>query len=198
MVAVLPSLLSVRWKLAIPLPPMFPSLRPAQPLVSTETLSTLKSLLVAWYQLKLSIDAMNVVPGDINALLANIRYRLEPRFQTCGITLVWEVDLLEPVASVDVGAMAQLQFMLFEAFSNALQHANAQTLRVVARPLTPQGLGVLLQIIDDGRGFDTTRPRQKGLLSMQERARAIGVTLVITSAPGRTVVGITMEPGDAA
>jgi signal transduction histidine kinase len=149
-------------------------------------------------QLKLSIDAMNVVPGDINALLANIRYRLEPRFLACGITLVWEVDLLEPVASVDVGAMAQLQFMLFEAFSNALQHANAQTLRVVARPLTPQGLGVRLQIIDDGRGFDTTRPRRKGLLSMQERARAIGVTLVITSAPGQTVVGITMEPGDAA
>ena len=149
-------------------------------------------------QLKLSIDAMNVVPGDINALLANIRYRLEPRFLACGIGLVWEVDLLEPVASVDVGAMAQLQFMLFEAFSNTLQHANAQTLHVVARPLTPQGLGVLLQIIDDGRGFDTTLPHHRGLLSMQDRARAIGVTLMVTSVPGRTVVGITVEPGSAA
>jgi hypothetical protein len=33
---------------------------------------------------------------------------------------------------------------------------------------------------------------------MQERARAIGVTLVVTGAPGRTVVAITVEPGSAA
>jgi hypothetical protein len=49
-VAVLPSLPSVKLKLAIPLPPMFPSLRPAQPLVSTETLSTLNCLLTASYE----------------------------------------------------------------------------------------------------------------------------------------------------
>ena len=47
-VAVMPSLLSVILKLAIPLPPV--SLAPKQPLVSTETLSTLNSLLVALYE----------------------------------------------------------------------------------------------------------------------------------------------------
>ncbi|MCX7201742.1 MAG: hypothetical protein NTV17_05485 [Burkholderiales bacterium] len=87
-------------------------------------------------------------------------------------SLVWAVDLLEPVASVDAGAMAQLQFMLFEAFSNTLQHANAQTLRVVARPLTPQGLGGLLQIIDDGRGFVDAETRTRDRRATRGHQRA--------------------------
>ena len=142
--------------------------------------------------LKLSIDAMNVPPGDINALLANVRYRLEPRFLACDIRLTWDVDLLEPIAAMDASAMAQLQFMLFEAFSNVLQHANARTLCVLAHPRETPCRGVRLQIIDDGRGFDVDQPRGNGLSSMQERARGIGALLGLASAPGRTVVEITL------
>jgi len=40
-------------------------------------------------QLKLSIDAMNLPRGDITALLANLRYRLEPRFKASDIELQW-------------------------------------------------------------------------------------------------------------
>ncbi len=142
--------------------------------------------------LKLSIDAMNVPPGDINALLANVRYRLEPRFLACDIGLTWDVDLLEPVAAMDASAMAQLQFMLFEAFSNVLQHANASTLCVLAHPCETPWRGVRLQIIDDGCGFDVDQPRGNGLSSMQQRARGIGAVLCLASAPGRTVVEITL------
>ena len=81
---------------------------------------------------------------------------------------------------------------LFEAFSNVLQHAHASTLRVSARPLDAQGTGVRLQVIDNRRRFDPARPGRRGLLSMHERARAIGVTLQLHSAPGRTVVEITI------
>lgn len=144
-------------------------------------------------QLKLSIDAMNLPPGDINALLANIRYRLEPRFLACGIHFEWEVDLLEPVIRIDAGAMRQLQFMLFEALSNVLQHAQASILRVAARPSGPLGCGVCLQIGDNGRGFDALQSKRNGLRSMQERAGAIGVQLQIRSAPGRTVVEIAID-----
>ena len=34
----------------------------------------------------------------VTALLANLRYRLEPRLTACGIELDWAVDALEPVA----------------------------------------------------------------------------------------------------
>ncbi|MGH6627138.1 MAG: sensor histidine kinase [Burkholderiaceae bacterium] len=140
-------------------------------------------------QLKLSIDAMNLLPGDITALLANLRYRLEPRFAASDIELQWGVELLEPVQRLDANAMRQLQFMVFEALSNVLQHARASVLRIEA---SPQGAGVQLRIIDNGRGFDVAAPRRKGLLSMQERAAAIGAGLAMDSEPGRTVVEIRL------
>ena len=139
-------------------------------------------------QLKLSIDAMHLQPGDVGALLANMCYRLESRFLACGIELQWDVAELAPITRLDAHAMGQLQFMLFEAFSNVLQHAHASMLRVVALPLGPANQGLQLQIIDNGVGYDSDAPPRNGLRSMQNRAQAIGVVLRLSSVPGRSVV----------
>ena len=68
-------------------------------------------------QLKLTVDSMHLPPGDITALLADMRYRLEPRFAASDIELQWGVDLLRPVARLEGRGMQQLQFMVFEALS---------------------------------------------------------------------------------
>jgi len=141
--------------------------------------------------LKLSIDAMHVTPGDVGALLANIRYRLEPRIQACGIELQWDVEEIEPMGRLDSGAMGQLQFMVYEAFSNVLQHAQATKMRVAANPIGDPASGFHLQIIDNGTGYDAQTPHRNGMQSMQQRAQAIGVILRLSSEPGRSVVEIT-------
>ena len=146
-------------------------------------------------QLKLSIDSMHLVPGDVTALLANMRYRLEPRFVSSGIAFEWDVDLLPTIARLDHSALRQLQYMAFEALSNVLQHAQARTLRIEARALhttgsTVSGHTAVIRFIDDGKGFDTQATTTRGLASMRERAQAIAAQLVLTSAPGRTVVEI--------
>jgi signal transduction histidine kinase len=141
-------------------------------------------------QLKLSIDAMNLPPGDVTTLLANLRYRLEPRFKASDIELAWNVDLLPPLASLDSKAMRQLQFMVFEALSNVLQHAQASQLRIELRAC-PEG-GARLRVVDNGRGFDPERVQRKGLASLRERAAAIGVGLDVSSAPGQTAVEIRL------
>lgn len=151
---------------------------------SQELLQTLRDSLD---QLKLSIDAMNLPPGDVTALLANLRYRLEPRFLASDIALRWAVELLEPVRRLDANAMRQLQFMVFEALSNVLQHAQATELCIEAMAADA---GVRVRIVDNGRGFDTAVPWRKGLQALQERARAIGAVLSLQSEPGRTVVEI--------
>lgn len=71
-----------------------------------------------------------------------------------------------------------------EAVANAIRHGDAKELTVVLS----QGDGIRLEVIDDGRGFDPGRPRVGGggfgLVSMSERARALGGALRVTSRPG--------------
>jgi hypothetical protein len=150
----------------------------------------LRTLRDAMDQLKLSIDAIHLVPGDVTALLANLRYRLGPRFKAMGIELQWDVDLLPPCPHLDAAAMSELQFMLFEALSNVLQHAQTHLLRIEGH--VQDGERIFVRVIDDGRGFDTQAAEKKGLASLRERAKAIGAQLQINSQPGRTVVEIQL------
>lgn len=151
-----------------------------------EVLQTLRDSLD---QIKLSIDAMHLPAGDVTGLLANLRYRLEPKLNAADINLLWDVDLIDPVERLDALGMRHLQFMVLESLSNVLQHAHASQLRIEAKA---QGRWVVVRIVDNGVGYDTTRPLRKGLLALHERARAIGATLVISSRAGETVVEITL------
>lgn len=151
--------------------------------------TVLQTLRDALDQLKLSIDAMNLPPGDVNALLAGMRYRLQPRFAVSDVDLQWDVDAVPPVARLDAAGMRHLQFILFEALSNVLQHAGARALRIEARAA---GQGVQLRIIDDGAGFDPAAQGRGGLRAMRDRADAIGATLAVDSGPGRTEVALLL------
>jgi len=155
-----------------------------------EVLMTLQDALD---HLKLNIDAMHLAPGDVTALLANLRYRLEPRFSAMGIGMVWDVDLL-PHCPLDSSAMRELQFMLFEALSNVLQHAHARTLRIEGHVRDAQ---VVLRVVDDGRGFDTERDARRGMVSLRERSVSIGAVLLLRSQPGQTVVEIRLATRSA-
>ena len=154
-----------------------------------ELLQTLRDSLD---HLKLSIDAMNLPAGDLNALLAGLRYRLEPRLRASGISLEWHVDLLEPLSWLDGRAMRHLQFMVFEGVSNVLQHARAQTLRIELQA-TPEG-GAILGLIDDGLGFTVDRDPSRGLRTLRLRARSLGANLEVRSQPGRTEILLRLRP----
>jgi signal transduction histidine kinase len=89
-----------------------------------------------------------------------------------------------------------------EALANVARHADASTatIRVDADPSC-----VIVEIADDGRGFDPGPPRAGhfGLDSMRSRAAEIGADLSIASAPGvgtvvRVEVPAVASPTDAA
>jgi signal transduction histidine kinase len=70
-----------------------------------------------------------------------------------------------------------------EAITNAARHSGAES---VALRLERAGSEISLLVADTGRGFDThTRADGFGLISMRERARAVGGELRVRSAPGR-------------
>jgi signal transduction histidine kinase len=72
------------------------------------------------------------------------------------------------------------------ALANVIEHAAASRAAV---SLTFQPDAVILDVRDDGRGFDPTRVRAngdrgRGLAGLADRARAHGGTLAVESAPG--------------
>lgn len=80
-----------------------------------------------------------------------------------------------------------------EATANVAHHANARTMTV---QLTFNG-GILLQVSDDGQGFDPQQAEAVGhfgLAGMRERAALVGGVLNVISQPGAgTVVQLTIE-----
>ena len=72
-----------------------------------------------------------------------------------------------------------------EALSNVGRHANAATCRVALRE---EGDGALLEIDDDGSGFDpeSAKGQGQGLANLQRRAEALGGgNLMIQSTPAQ-------------
>jgi len=142
-------------------------------------------------QLKLSVDALQLPAGDVQGLLAGLRHRLEPRLVDGGLTYRHDAVGLPPWPALDATALHELQYLLFEALSNVLQHAAARSVTLHARA---SATGLVIAVIDDGVGFDATRPPGKGLRALQTRARAIGARLVVRSHPGHTAVEVWLPP----
>jgi len=69
-----------------------------------------------------------------------------------------------------------------EALNNCSRHAQATTVQVSVRGEEGQ---ILLNVQDDGCGFDPQRVRGLGLLGMEERVRHLGGKFEIDSRPGR-------------
>jgi signal transduction histidine kinase len=108
------------------------------------------------------------------------------------------VNLELPDDRVPLSARAETQLFGIgrEALANVVKHANATTawLRVQALPGR-----VIIEVTDDGRGFDVSagHPGHFGLESMRSRATEIDGSLTITSKPGRGTVVRAEAPTDA-
>jgi signal transduction histidine kinase len=141
--------------------------------------------------LRLSIDSLKPLGNDLNAVLGNLRHRLESRVVAAGLRFEWGVQDLPHHPKMTAEVVLQITRVVQEAIVNVLRHAQAQRLRVSACfDETEEAIEIC--VADDGRGFDTNaRPTGEGLMSMAARARSIGGEIAFTSAPGDTQVRLT-------
>ncbi len=135
------------------------------------------SLQQALDDLRLMIDSMEDVGGDVLTVLGMLRQRLEPRLAQAGISLHWQVENLPPLH--DFGPQKALHVMriLQEGITNILKHAQAQTITLTTGQAhhTDGKAGVFIQLCDDGVGFCIdASPTGRGLHNMQRRAAMIG------------------------
>lgn len=93
---------------------------------------------------------------------------------------VIDVEINPAVAAAAAGKAGGLLFAAREALSNAVQHAGASTITLTME--LDDGHGVL-EVRDDGTGFDpgTPRPGGQGIANLRARADALGGSLNIES-----------------
>lgn len=136
-------------------------------------------------------------PAELSSdgLVATLRKHVDVLRRVHGCEIELEVDgerRLDPSLERELFRIAQ------EALGNALKHSGAD--RVTVRVGMPVGQ-VELVVTDDGGGFDpegAQARRRLGLVSMRERAEAIGGKLGIASLPGSgTTVSLEVTLGDS-
>lgn len=87
----------------------------------------------------------------------------------------------DPPDDVKVGIYRLVQ----EALQNAASHAQAKNARVLVKRT---GQTVIVEISDDGEGFQPERTRGMGILGMEERVRQLRGEFSIRSAPGKGTI----------
>lgn len=117
---------------------------------------------------------------DALGLESALRWQAGVLFRSTSTELLAHIDTLpqRPASDVEQACFRIAQ----ESLTNALRHARASQVELALRD--EHGLGLRLQIRDDGEGFDPSGPRGLGLIVMRERAQSIGGHLRIESAHG--------------
>ena len=135
--------------------------------------------------LRLSIDAMSDGSENFSVAISNLRFRTAPRLKAAGIALNWDTSKLLDNTILQVTKTLPLLRILQEALTNALKHAETQRIDVL---ISSDGRKLIMQITDNGRGFDERVVRYgKGISGMQKRARAAGAHFSIEQWHGTTV-----------
>jgi len=147
----------------------------------------------------LSLELRPAVLDDLG-LIPALKWYCERQAQRAGIPI--ELAL----AAIDLKSVPQLEGVCFrivqEALTNALRHTHARRIQVALR--RDDGRFVL-EVADDGGGFDVAAARKRGLagessglLGMEERVKLLGGRFDIDSAPGagtRITVVFAMPEG---
>jgi signal transduction histidine kinase len=144
----------------------------------------------AMREMRLLVFELHSPALEPGGLAGALRARLEAVEARGGIRAELQVDGTGDLTRV---MEEELFGIAREALNNALAHAHSRTVRV---HLLFSNTGVNLEVADDGVGFDATRGRSPGtfgISGMEERARRIGATLSVQSAPGRgTMVAVCL------
>jgi signal transduction histidine kinase len=141
-----------------------------------------RRLLDALQELRLAVDSLEPMDGDLGVVLGNVRHRMRAAIEHSGVKLHWQVGELPHVSYLTPQAILAVQRIILEALTNSLRHSRASTVTVSARA---EDGWLRIQVADDGVGFrELGSPGGRGLDNLRRRAAGLGGTLDIRSALG--------------
>ena len=131
-----------------------------------------------------SVLELRAPPLEGRGLLAALRDLAESLHDHAGRSLRVEIIGTEASDALPAAVETGLFHVAREALTNVARHAGTSAVSVV---LERHDDHVRLSVADEGRGFDVGAvPADRfGLVGMSERARLLGGTFTVSSAPGR-------------
>lgn len=154
---------------------------------SPRTIATLKRAIT---DLRIGVDSLEPIDGDVVMLLASLRHRTERELVAAGLAFVWKVEAVPILPWLDAVAALHVLRILQEAVSNILAHAGATLVEVGCRcVMKGDADGVLITITDNGCGVGHgPASGGRGIVNMQNRAEALHALLACQPAdPGTRV-----------
>ena len=153
--------------------------------------------------LKLTVDSLEPVDGDVAALLASLRHRLADDLSRAGLEVAWRIDeATPPLAWLDPPRSLHILRIVQEALANVVAHARASRVTLGVHPETRDGApGAAVVISDNGRGLSQSAGATagRGLAGMRRRAAAIGARIDIgPAAPSGVAVKLWLPLADPA
>jgi signal transduction histidine kinase len=125
--------------------------------------------------LRMTLDSLEPLDGDLPAILGTLRRRIAPALEAAEIELDWQVQEVPPIAGLESRGVMHLFRCLQEVFANIIQHAHA---RHVCVRTWAEGGRAMLSVSDDGRGLgEGFRDGGRGVSNIRMRAGAIGASI---------------------
>jgi len=140
--------------------------------------------------LRLTIDSLASTENDLLTVLGNFRYRLEPRLNSHGIQLEWQVRDLPSLDCLTPQNVLHVLRILQEAFTNILKHAHASKV-TVETGVAPSSTQVYVSVSDNGVGLNSGH-QGHGLANMRRRAQAIGGSIDIGTVATGTMIRLCL------
>lgn len=138
--------------------------------------ATIKTLSRAIGDLKITVDSLEPIEGDLVALLGNLRHRMASDLGDAGITCRWEVGPCGPLPWLDATNALHVLRIFQEAIGNVLAHSGATELKIGCREAYLADVpGIAAFVADNGTGFDASllKVAGKGLSNMRARAASL-------------------------
>jgi signal transduction histidine kinase len=148
---------------------------------------------------KILVDDIDSSQECVLDALARLRYRVQSSLDRLGIRLHWDLREEGPLSQVCDERSRQVLRIAQEALANVMRHSRARNVSFSCRYFY-EAEAMVLDILDDGIGFDSRKVQGaggKGLQGMRRRAESIHAELLIRSKQGSGTTVRLLLPVDA-
>lgn len=140
--------------------------------------------------LRMTLDSLEPMEGDLPTILGTLRQRIAPALQAARIDLDWQVQDVPAIPGLEAQGVLHVFRCLQEVFANIVKHARASRVTVCTREVDGH---VELSVRDDGVGMGALpegafRDGGRGIGHIRLRAAELGVRVHFAGAnPGTCV-----------